>query len=700
MALGDAVAGQLKAPNGRGAKSTTGGADVIKKLLAGLKKMKFTGQVRVELDTGGLLRTGHIVLKGGELAIAIHTIKAGESEEYAKGMEALKRAWEDSYNPNAMIDVRRLERVDDILSDYPGAGIEGKPKREGKVALRWGRGEEKGEIERRIEVYKKDGYDVSALQEALARGDEEGWATMVRFESSIPMVKAVEAQLPSLVGRGVDEDLDLLRAILRDPLRAGEAERMLASIRERLAERAKAGAPIVEMREVVRAHGEIIQELVKCEVCGKMVRQGAPCPLCGNVPEEIIPPPKPSRPGLNPGLTFERFVVGSTNRLAHASAMTVATKYYEEYNPLFIYAGAGLGKTHLLSAIGNEVVLREPARNVVYLSAKEFADQLMDAIRDGKLEELRGRLNSADLLLIDDVHFLAQTEAAQDELFHVFNELRERKRQIVLASDRHPKDITGLAERLISRFESGLVIDIQPPDIETRVAILAQRCGERGLEIEEVVLREIATRVARNVRKLEGALSKLSLYAQISNLPITKELVVEALKDEFTEEDGRRLPAPPQKASLVPSHSYLVVEEKPALCFSLVADLLSKGYTAMIVTRTKPERLLETYDLKGASLLWLTDKESATEETIGPSLEKIVYRFTDVITLQKESVLLLDGIEYLIGNNNFEAVLRFLRHLIDDVAESKCIFLLSVTPSTIAENEQKMIEREMEILTG
>ncbi|HUG41115.1 MAG TPA: chromosomal replication initiator protein DnaA [Longimicrobiales bacterium] len=232
---------------------------------------------------------------------------------------------------------------------------------------------------------------------------------------------------------------------------------------------------------------------------------------------------------LNERYSFDRFVVGSNSQLATAAARAVGDSPARMYNPLFIYGGVGLGKTHLMHAIGHALLERDPVRRVAYVSSEWFTNDLIASIQDGRMSEFRRRYREIDLLLIDDVHFLGEKERTQEEFFHTFNALYEAQRQIVLTSDRPPKEIPGLEERLVSRFEWGLVTDIRSPDLETRVAILRKKAEEGEIAIEEGVLDFIARNCRSNVRELEGAVIKLLAYSSLTQRDITIELAREAL---------------------------------------------------------------------------------------------------------------------------------------------------------------------------
>ncbi|HUE76367.1 MAG TPA: chromosomal replication initiator protein DnaA [Longimicrobiales bacterium] len=232
---------------------------------------------------------------------------------------------------------------------------------------------------------------------------------------------------------------------------------------------------------------------------------------------------------LNERYSFDRFVVGSNNQLAAAAARAVGDSPARMYNPLFIYGGVGLGKTHLMHAIGHVLRERDPLRRVAYVSSEWFTNDLIASIQDGRMSDFRRRYREIDLLLIDDVHFLGEKERTQEEFFHTFNALYEAQRQIVVTSDRPPKEIPGLEERLVSRFEWGLVTDIRSPDLETRVAILRTKADEGDIAIEDEVLDFIARNCRSNVRELEGAVIKLLAYSSLTQRDITTELAREAL---------------------------------------------------------------------------------------------------------------------------------------------------------------------------
>jgi chromosomal replication initiator protein len=253
-------------------------------------------------------------------------------------------------------------------------------------------------------------------------------------------------------------------------------------------------------------------------------------------PEERATPPRESI--FNPNYTFATFVVGNNSQFAHSASLAAAQSPGKAYNPLFLYGGVGLGKTHLLHAIGQHVSLHKKHARVTYLSSEKFTNEFIDAIQNNSLARFRKRYRQADVLLIDDVQFLAGKERIQEEFFHTFNALHESHKQIVLTCDRSPGEIQGLEQRLVSRFEWGLATDLQPPDVETRLAILKKKAHLVGVELPEEIHNFIAARIRTNVRRLEGALTRVASYATLTGRKPTLE-TVEGLLREILHEEGR-----------------------------------------------------------------------------------------------------------------------------------------------------------------
>ena len=281
--------------------------------------------------------------------------------------------------------------------------------------------------------------------------------------------------------------------------------------------------------------------------------------------------PRRARVALNPKYVFSNFVVGPNNNLAHAAALAVAESPGRAYNPLFLYGAAGLGKTHLMHAVGHAVVDRFTELQVEYVTTEAFTNDLITAIREDKMTSFRDRYRSIDLLLVDDIQFIAGKERTQEEFFHTFNALYESGKQIIVSSDRPPKDIPTLENRLRSRFEWGLITDIQAPELETRIAILTMNAEYRGVKVPDEVIAYIARHATSNIRELEGALVRVIVYASMTNVPMSREVAAQALSDVFESSDV--VPTMPDVLRATAKH--FGVEPN---------DLLSKGRRQELVT--------------------------------------------------------------------------------------------------------------------
>ena len=240
---------------------------------------------------------------------------------------------------------------------------------------------------------------------------------------------------------------------------------------------------------------------------------------------------------LNPKYTFETFVVGNNNRFAHAAALAVGDNPAKTYNPLFIYGGVGLGKTHLMQAVANRILQNNHSMNIVYVTSEKFTNHLINSIREGKNDPFRNKYRSADALLIDDIQFIAKKERVQEEFFHTFNTLYENGKQIIISSDKPPRDLPFLEDRLKSRFEWGLLADISCPDYETRVAILRKKALDESIIIDDEILADIATKIDSNIRELEGVFNKIVARASLTHSPITIELAENVINEFISKKE-------------------------------------------------------------------------------------------------------------------------------------------------------------------
>lgn len=336
---------------------------------------------------------------------------------------------------------------------------------------------------------------------------------------------------------------------------------------------------------------EIAEAARLAGIGGKEIRFGAadePAPAVdpARIPEE----PKRRAGSLNPAYTFEHFVTGESNRLAHAAALRVADQGSRQYNPLFVCGGAGLGKTHLMQAIGHRRQAKRGGEKVIYLPSEAFVNEVVVGVRFNRMDALRARLRAADLLLLDDVQFVVGKEASENELFHTFNALYDHGHQIVFSSDVPPREIPGLTDRLKSRFEGGLIVDIQPPDFETKVAILRQKAEQQQIDLGDDVAFFLAGKIKSNIRELAGFFNRVVAFASLRGEPVSLELAHEALKDVLRRDTIA--PAPADIIRAVASHYGL----KPA-------DLRARTKRESIVF----PRQVAMYVLKEATALSLPE---------------------------------------------------------------------------------------------
>lgn len=295
--------------------------------------------------------------------------------------------------------------------------------------------------------------------------------------------------------------------------------------------------------DLCAAQLSIIEPALRLASDGRLARIAIRLPVHGQ--QELFP--KPPRDGapvvrtatrrsmLLPKYTFGNFVVGASNQFAHAAAKAVANQPGVHYNPLFLYGGVGLGKTHLVNAIGHQISEQDPQSVIVYLSSESFMNELIAALRRDRMDDFKSRFRRVDVLIVDDVQFLAGRERTQEEFFHTFNSLYERRRQIILTSDKFPKEIPDLEERLRNRFEWGLIADIQPPDMETRVAILEKKAEFEQIDLPHDVALFLAAHIDSNVRELEGSLTRLGAFASLNKCPITVDFAREVLQGVLRE---------------------------------------------------------------------------------------------------------------------------------------------------------------------
>jgi chromosomal replication initiator protein len=340
----------------------------------------------------------------------------------------------------------------------------------------------------------------------------------------------LKGHLDLAVPKGVLDDT-LYIEVPNETTRVMLQQRLRDQILGALDELAELGGPIT----FVAITNEALQSQVRIEVAQE------PAPSYLDRDPATGPVMTASASGLNPKYSFENFVTGGSNRFAHAAAFAVAEAPAEAYNPLFIYGSSGLGKTHLLHAIGHYAIHLKPKTKVRYVSSEEFTNDFINAIQNNKTSEFQAQYRDVDILLVDDIQFLQGKDQTQEAFFHTFNTLHDHNKQVVITSDLRPKQLAGFEERMLSRFEWGLITDIQAPEFETRVAILRKKAALEKIQIPDNVIEYMATRISSNIRELEGTLIRVTAFANLNRQPIDMDLIQLVLKDNYSSADGQQI---------------------------------------------------------------------------------------------------------------------------------------------------------------
>ncbi len=692
----------LLLPEGKLIRTTRGGATSLKQLLLDLKKYSFSGYVRTVRSKAGVRSEGIVLLRAGNPEASLHL--AGDAQE--RGRNALKQVWQDSYDEEATIELHARVDMDGLIAEYADAVLE-KPAKVVKKA-KVPQAIDRSEIEARIATWKEKGFDVSSVQGELGGDPPAATAAYLALLDAVRRAEAVQDTLRELDTTGFENRAAALREKLKDPVRNPDIDAEVESLRDAIESHNR----IEARRKVEVAREKDSQERTK-RVLELVLRQreterpSTPTPSQEEV-ARALEGPSPTRDeatNLIDEYTFESFVVGESNRFAHAAAHAVARQPGKAYNPLVLTSGPALGKTHLLHAVGNQIRSQRRDAKVLYLSCQSLVTGTAGGKTANGGPPLPERIQGVDALLLDDLQYLSGDPALQDQVLSAIEGLITAGKPVVLASDRPPKAITQLDDRLVAQFESGLVASIQPPDLETRVQILRRRARARDLVVDADVLSYIANLVEDNIRELGGALNRVVAFSNLMGRPITTDLAKEVLHEAAPEapreeKAARSTPAATLQAvtELRSGRSYLVEEDRPDHAYKLLSKAVSGSKGGLLITRTNPKRVREQVALESVKVLWLTDREGSKEETIAPALERIVYEIEGFLSKHPQGSVMLDGVEYLVSNNSFDAVLRFVRRLVDTVSEGRFVFLISLGPATVKEQELKMLEREMEVV--
>jgi chromosomal replication initiator protein DnaA len=671
----------------------------LKQLLLDLKKYSFSGYVRTVRTSGGKRSEGIVLLRGGNPEASLYQ-RDGAQE---RGRTALKKVWQDSYDEGCMLELHARVDMDGLVREYADAVLERPAKVLKKTKIP--QAMDRADIEKQLRHWKEKAYDVSSVEVNLGAEPSVLTASLLAMREAVKKAEIASEILAGLDVRGFESRAAILREKLRDPTRHPDIDTEVENLRD----------AVESMRRTESRHKiEVARERDSQERTKKvmelvMKQQHALRPDAPATSEEIekafgeLLTPQDAETNLVPTFTFEGFAVGESNRFAHAAAVAVAKQPAKAYNPFLITSGPGLGKTHLLHAIGNYIGSHAKGASVLYMTCESFASGLAEARERGALGAFRERVRGVDCLLLDDIQFLSTMPDIHEELFHTFTDLHQAERQIVLASDRPPKAIPNLDDRLVSRFESGLVAGLEPPELGTRIAILERRARDAKVPVDPEILKFIATLVEDNVRELGGAFNRVIAFSSMMGRPITESLAREVLSGSSVESPRPHavepeFPVTPDASELSPGHSYLIEEDRPAEAFRRFALFLGGRGGGLVITRTNPKRARESYQLSADRVLWLTDREGSAEETIAPALERIVYEIEDFMSKQPRGAVVLDGIEYLVSNNSFDAVLKFVRRLLDAFSESHYAFIISLGPATLKDQELKVLEREMDVI--
>lgn len=516
-------------------------------------------------------------------------------------------------------------------------------------------------------------YDASRPEAAISLHSEAG---LKDFEQLFPGAKVRRVEAPRHVLSPEKVRAEKVRRAGPDNVGEHllEAAGLAGGAGDRTAEKqAKGVYDLILQYHKMHAHASISV----CGDCGGQIDLLGYCPRCASR-DEVPPVPR-----MDPRATFATFVGGPGSRFAEAAARAVAMEPGRRYDPLVIVSRSGMGKSHLLQAVGHEMKRRQRELNVTYLPLDSMDLGPAEAARMA----LRQELEAADALLVDDAQFLSGKEGAQEDLMRAINRLITAGKQVVITADREPRRIPSLAERLVSRMESGLVVDIGPLDRATRLGILKKLASGGGPAVPDEVLGMVAEACPDSVRQLEGGMNRVLAFASLMGSEVTASLAREVLGSAA---------APIAETEVCEGRSYLIEEARPQRAYELVSEEIDRGVRALIFSRNNPDAVRDRLGGRQAEIYWLTEHEAKGSATVLPSLEKIVMLVEDHIHKDGRSLVMLDDLHYLISNASFESVIRFVRSLVDQVSERQAVFMVSVSPDSLKVQERSVLEREME----
>lgn len=725
------MASELRIPEGIVVKTARGGVEVLKNILNDIKQYSFNGYIKVILKKNTMNSTGYLVIDQGVPAMSIYQFEKAEPRRIRRiyaGEKSLRFIWEDSQDKLSLIELHSRVPKEEFDRRFPDAKLVGAAEFEAQISKP---AEKKAKpkkgfakkvepdlreatltedpIWEEIQKIRHQGYSVDELEKIFRTNRVVAKKELAKYQEKIDELKKLENLLDNLPRVGLDDEITRLKSKLNDPEQLveikEEIEVLKENIKSRIQKTKKAERKIEEdikkkkREEKVADLYELIlqyqsgkvpaKETLICDKCGGILDGKGVCPKCQESEQEAIELRIPE------DMIFDNFVVGTNSKFAYAAALAVARAPDKAYNPLYIYGKSGMGKTHLISSIAKFIIDTSSDREVVYISSEKFAEDLEHALNSNTVSEFRDRFRKRKALLIDDFQFVAGKEMTQEELLYLLEETMRNGGQVVVASDRLPREIPRLNERLTVKVQGGLIADIQPPDKQTRIAILKKKMESRAEKMPDSVLEYIAEKVQTNVRELEAALNRLIAFSTVMKLDIDLQLTKEVLLPTIaSQEDKEGLPF---EVEIKPGHSYLIEEDRPIQSNRLLLKKIEEGYKGLEITRMNPGQVREKFGT-AAEILWLTDKESKIEKTIPPSLEMIMHVTEEFRARHENGILLIDGLQYLISNTSFEGVLRFIRRLIDEFSESNSILMISASPGTLRPQDLSILERELETI--
>lgn len=675
----------------------------MKELSREMKEAGGSAIIVLEHESKGRAFRGYISFKNGMIVEALYKESARNGASSSKsGKEALMRVWKEALDPEVKVKVYDVAPADGRESvsksrDVMAAGasvrkvkkIRSKPQEDTTLV--------------QVRSWKEEGYNTGDLEQKIEAGDAQSFRLYMEYDAKIKRLKNLESALEGLKGAGYDADYSRLAKIVREPQRVSELELGIALLRKKTESRKeRGGRRREELQELPSDYDEVYSVVFgaektrpadgRCPNCGAKVNS-AFCDICGH----SVLHDTSAGSGLSPGLSFNNFIVGPSNKFAYAACVSIANASPDQYNPLFLYSQTGLGKTHLLNAIGNHVRMERKDASVLFLGADRFVDELYS--KRENIESYLSSLRKLDMLLLDDIQFMAGKEEAQGHLLGLIVSMLRNGKNIIIAGDRQPKDIQGLESQLASRLESGLLVDMRQPDLEMRTKILEMKIREEGYQMPQAVIKYIAETVEDNIRELTGSLNRVVAYSTLMKIAPTVETAKRILRSSPQEQRKDKS----GRIELRPGHGYIIEEDRASLCHMLVQEKLQENWTALDISRVNPTRLRTKFPgLDRARVVWLTDRESDKEITLQPSLEKIEYEIKGFMESASRgngsAIVNIDDLQYVISNTNFEGTVRLLRRMADEMSERNSVLIISVGKETLAKQEIAILERELELI--